>query len=168
MESLKQAVLRIKNENNYSLAMNGVLSLIIEDKMTPIALKKYFAQQAITFDDIKKESLSLVINYARICLEDDILTEEEMHNISMLKRFLHICEGDFYKYNYNDSVKELLSCQLHKMYKDNIIDKDEALMKTDLQQLFGLSYDEFLVIVNDVALDALDRGANILDLDTFM
>jgi|GEM_PF-3758015 len=54
------------------------------------------------------------------------------------------------------------------MYEDDFIDKDEALMKTDLQSLFGLSYDQFSDIVNKIAQESLNRGADINNLDTFI
>ena len=41
-------------------------------------------------------------------------------------------------------------------------------MKNSLQSLFDLSYDQFLEIVNEVAQDSINRGADIRNLDTFI
>ena len=41
-------------------------------------------------------------------------------------------------------------------------------MKTELQELFGLCYDDFLEINNIAAKEALERGADISKLDTFI
>ena len=131
-------------------------------------MKEYLSRNALGFKDIKQEVLKVIIDYANVCLEDDILTDDEMKNIGLLKIFLRVEDGDFYKFGLETEVKNILSLQLNKMYSDNFISKEEALMKTDLQALFGLSYDQFLKIVNDIAIDALDRGADMKDLDTFM
>ena len=39
-------------------------------------------------------------------------------------------------------------------------------MKTELQELFGLCYDDFLGINNIAAKEAVERGADISKLDT--
>ena len=165
---MKQVVSALIEKGNYSPTMNGVLSLVLEDKMNSFALKEYLSQNGLDLKDIKQETLKVIIDYANVCLEDDILTDDEMRIIGLLKIFLQVEDGDFYKFGLETEVKNTLSLQLKKMYSDHIISKEEALMKTDLQALFGLSYDQFLKIVNDVAIDALDRGADIKDLDTFM
>lgn len=43
----------------------------------------------------------------------------------------------------------------------------EALMKVDLQELFGLSYDQFLKFEQNAVKQALENGAEIKNLDTF-
>lgn len=165
---MKQAVSALIEKGKYSPTMNGVLSLVLEDKMNSLALQEYLSQNSLAMEDIKQETLKVIIDYANVSLEDGILTKDEMNSIGLLKLFLQVEDGDFYKFGLETEVKNILSLQLNKMYSDNFISKEEALMKTDLQALFGLSYDQFLKIVNDIAIDALDRGANIKDLDTFM
>ena len=51
---------------------------------------------------------------------------------------------------------------------DNKIDSQEALQKVNLQEIFGLSYDEFLSLNNEAAIEALEKGADLLDIDTFI
>lgn len=167
MNNLKQAITLLKERGEYSKTMSGVLQLIIEDKMNSIDLRNHLSQHGIDFNYIKQESLSVIIDYANLCLEDGILTTEEMHNIFLLKLFFKIKEGDFYRFGKEFVVNNILTMQLQKMYKDGYIDSKEALMKVDLQALFGLSYDQFLKIVNNIAKESLDRGADIKDLDTF-
>ena len=40
-------------------------------------------------------------------------------------------------------------------------------MKVDLQELFGLSYDQFLLFEQEAVEYALKQGADITNLDTF-
>ena len=58
--------------------------------------------------------------------------------------------------------------QLHNIQSDNVVDKTEALMKVDLQEMFGLSYDQFLKIENEVSKESISKGAKPFDLDTFI
>lgn len=168
MKDLKKVIEEMINSGEYSPRLCGALNLIVEDKMNSIEFDKYLAQQYISVRDIKIETLKVIIDYANICLEDDLLAEQELLNIRMLKYFLKIKEGDFIKYGKKQDVREVLLYQLRKMYNDDIIDKDEALMKNDLQSLFDLSYDQFLEIVNEVAQESIERGAEMGNLDTFI
>lgn len=168
MNELKNIIAKMIESGNYSPRINGILNLVVEGKMNSIELNNYLTQQCISINDIKLESLQVILDYANKCLEDDLLTEQEMYGIQMLKLFLRVKEGDFLKYGKEQDVKEILTWQLRKMYNDDKIDNQEALMKNDLQSLFDLGYDQFLSIVNEVAQESLNRGANIKDLDTFI
>jgi len=168
MTDLKKTISEMVESGDYSPRICGVLNLILNDKMNSIEINNYLSQQCITINEIKMETLQVVIDYANKSLEDDILTEQEMNNIRLLKLFLKIKDGDFYLYGKKQDVKDVLSWQLRKMYKDDYIDKDEALMKNDLQSLFDLSYDQFLDIVNEIAQESINRGADISNLDTFI
>jgi len=66
-------------------------------------------------------------------------------------------------------VSSIIKLQLDLMYQDdNYIDKDESIHKVNLQEAFGLNYDEFAQLGNQAALDALERGADWVDLDTYI
>ena len=57
--------------------------------------------------------------------------------------------------------------QLEMMYFDNKIDSKEAEYKVRLQELFNLSYDQFLSFEKDAVKSALEKGAKISELDTY-
>ena len=67
-----------------------------------------------------------------------------------------------------ERVHDLLIGQLEKLYEDNRIDASEVLVKGELQSLFGLGYADFNAIAKQCAKEALQRGANIKDLDIFL
>ena len=168
MDTLKLFIANAIEQEKYSTIMNGLLNLVVEDKMNSLARNEYLSDLGYGIDDLKRESLSVIIDFAKSCLTDDYLSEEEMRNIGLLKLFLHIKDGDFMQNGKIEDVKEVLTLQLEKMYQDNKINNDEAISKTKLQELFGLSYDEFLDIVNVIARESLAKGAYLLDLDTFL
>lgn len=168
MDTLKLFITDAIEQRTYSSVMNGLLSLIVDDKMNSIARNEYLSDCGYSINDIKMESLSVILDFAKSCLTDDYLSEEEMRSIHLLKLFLCIKDDDFIQHGKREEVEEILTLQLEKMYQDNRISNDEAISKTKLQELFGLSYDEFLDIVNVIARKSLANGAFLLDLDTFL
>ncbi len=118
--------------------------------------------------DYKENSISLIIHYIYNALNDNKLTQAEKKNIRFLKMTLEVKEGDFGK---NKKVKtevaNIIKTQLRLIYiDDDKIDKEEALHKVDLQEIFGLSYDEFSVFDKFEAQLAIQRGARLENLDT--
>ncbi len=103
------------------------------------------------YDGFKKIALKLIIRYIRLALRDNYLTQLEKNNVKFLKLILNVKEGDFIEnsgYIY-DELSEIIKIQLTLIYiDDNKIDKSEALYKVDLQELFDLSYDQFIEISN--------------------
>ena len=118
--------------------------------------------------DIKDQLVNVMFDYIDLCLEDDVLTQSEMQDFQTLQRFFRIQEGDFIRCHKEREIKNVLTEQLRKIQSDKVVDKVEALMKNDLQAMFGLSYDQFLAIENEVSKESIKNGANPLDLDTFI
>lgn len=119
----------------------------------------------VKIEDIKEELLDLLLVYINLILNDNLISEREAGNVRILKRVFKIKEGDFYHLRYYE-VEDILSRQFERIYSDNKIDRAEAILKVELQELFGLSYDQFLELVDQEVEAALQRGANLSDLDT--
>lgn len=168
MEKIKDVVKQLRESHHYSSIMEKTIELILNDKMNSMELNQCLSGEIMSIEDIKPEALSLIIDYSKNILEDGIITKGEMTNIAMLKLFYRIKEGEFFELGKKDDVTEVLLQQLRKLYANNSIDRSEAVMKTELQELFGLCYDDFLEINNIAAKEALERGADISKLDTFI
>lgn len=132
----------------------------LESELTKINVKR--------ITDLKEQLIGVLLDYANLCLEDSILTKNEMQDFRTLRRFFKIQDGDFYKCHKQREVKEILTIQLKRIQSDKVVDQSEALMKNDLQEIFGLTYDEFLEIENEVTNETIKNGGNLLDLDTFI
>ena len=102
-------------------------------------LKRYSIQK---IEDIKFESLDLLIAYTDFILTDNIISEAEIQDFSILKRVFRIKEGDFIKFK-RFEVNEIVKKEFMRIYSDNFIDGNEQLFNLNLQSLFDLSYDEF-------------------------
>lgn len=118
-----------------------------------------------SINEIKSNIIEMLLDYTRFILNDHLVNQTEKFNFEILKRFFKIQEGDFYKYAFDD-VYEILHLQFIRLYEDNKISFAEALHKVDLQELFDLSYDQFEEFKKQEIKNAIDRGADISDLDT--
>lgn len=116
--------------------------------------------------DCKAELLDLILDYIRLALDDHMLTDEEKGTIRYFKRLFAIKEGDFFQLRYAQ-VQDLLHRQFERIYQnDDRISPEEAMHKVDLQDVFDLSYDQFLEYKEHEVRLALARGADIRQLDT--
>jgi hypothetical protein len=122
-----------------------------------------------TLQSFKINSLKLVIATAKVSLKDNIISEDEIKSIRFLKLLLDIKEGDFMKDNtIAKEVSIIIKNQVELMFSDDEkIDNDESIQKVNLQEIFGLSYDEFAELTNEAAIAAWDRGSDIINLDTY-
>ena len=138
--------------NEYPEVIKDALQLVVDGQMNSISLDKVLSGRGIRrITDIKEKTLDVVLDYADMILEDDILSPEELQNMKMLKLFFRIEERDFEKNKKFKRVEAIIIKQLEKLYADNILDEQEALHQSDLQGVFGLGYDEYSEIVNKVA-----------------
>lgn len=153
-------------KHNYSEPMKLVLEHLAR-KSDFFTMSDDLASLGKTIMDLQSESIDFIFDFVELILEDGILTLEEMNTLTFLKRYLHIKEGDFLKYHKEFKIQEIIYLQMQKIYSDLFVDNKEALTKTDLQKLFDLSYDQFLHFERKAVEEALKKGANIRDLDTF-
>ena len=122
-----------------------------------------------TLQSFKINSLKLIVATAKVSLKDNLISEDEIKSIRFLKLLLDIKEGDFMKdKTIAKEVSIIIKNQVELMFSDDEkIDKDESIQKVNLQEIFGLSYDEFAELTNEAAIAAWDRGSDIINLDTY-
>jgi hypothetical protein len=163
LQSAFGLILTVENFSDY---INEIVELVYSDELDGVSLSKILKHfQIKQVDDIKDEILDMLLVYINFVLKDCAVTENEAGNVKLLKRFFKIKEGDFYNLRY-DEVSNVLHHQLECIYLDNRIDESEALYKVSLQELFDLGYDQFLEFANEHDKAALQRGADLNDLDT--
>lgn len=169
MSTLQDAVKNLLTTQKYNEKVVAILQLVIDGKMRLPDVEATLTQIKIKrITDLKDQLVNVMFDYIDLCLEDDVLTQSEMQDFQTLQRFFRIQEGDFIRCHKEREIKNVLTEQLRKIQSDKVVDKSEALMKNDLQAMFGLSYDQFLVIENEVSKESIKNGANPLDLDTFI
>ncbi len=143
----------------------GITNIISNKNFNLEELNNYLKENSIQrIEDIKFDTLELLVSYAHYILEDNIISNEELDDFSFLKLLFKIKEGDFIKYK-NGEISEILKKQFIRMYSDQNIDSDEKIQKVNLQSLFDLSYDEFENLKKEEVINSLLNGANPKDLD---
>jgi len=151
MTELQNTLSQIVLKEEYKGIVAELLNLIISNpkgRMDPIARNEVLQKAGISrITDIKGQSLRVIIDYALVCLEDGVLTTTEIKDITLLKAFFGIEDGDFYKNNLQKKVKQILFVQFAKLYEDGKLDEQEALLQSETQGIFGLSYYEFSEVV---------------------
>lgn len=163
---LREAFGRILSTERFSDHINAIVDLIYTNELDTVGLKNILIEYKIkNISAIKLELLDLLITYANLILKDLSITDKEHWNMTMLKKFFKIREGDFYCYRLKE-IKSLILHQLKVIYNDGNIDHQEALHKVNLQGLFDLSYDQFLQFAEGEIHEALKRGVDIAKLDT--
>ena len=152
MKNIQQFLAILIEKHTYSELIQKLLHVIIEtgsfDALARNTILQIHGIRRIS--DIKNYTLEVIIDYALLCLEDGKLTEEEIKNTHLLKLFLGIEEGDFYRNGKKSEVKNILTKQLELIYADKKIDKQEALLMSDLQGLFGLNYMEYEEFISEI------------------
>lgn len=168
IEQLKDPFERLLSTENFGDTVNDIAELVSQGKLTAKTLEEVLQSHSYTnMEKIKDHILDMILSYINLILSDSLVTPKEAGNVKFLKRFFKINEGDFYSRKFYE-IEAILDKQLARMYQDNIIDNEEALQKVELQSLFDLSYDQFLLISQKAVKSAIDRGADPTDLDTFL
>lgn len=153
--------------HHYSDAMNAALRIFSDGNTSPVDLKKLINEHATSAEKLRCEAVDVIVDYVELILEDNILSPDEMHTLRLMKLYFRVQEGDFLKQHKEDQIEHILCRQLELIYQDKQVDSNESVMKVDLQELFGLSYDQFLKFEHKAVEQALKNGADIKDLDTF-
>lgn len=165
---LDDALRQLRERRTYSEEIQKLIDIAIENNASTIRFMNYLDANNIRLADIKGDAMDVILDYAELILEDDVLSGYEMSMIRVLRRFFCIEDGEFLEFGKRERVETILIEQLEKLYADNKIDKEEMLHKSELQGLFGLGYDDYQDIVNKVAIEAYSRGADLKDLDTYL
>lgn len=153
MKNIQESLAILTKKHSYSELVQELLHVIIETgSFNTLARNTILQAHGVRrISDIKSYTLDVIIDYALLCLEDGKLSENEIKNTHLLKLFLGIEEGDFYRNGKKSEIKFILTKQLELVYADKNIDTQEALLMSDLQGLFGLNYMEYEEFIIEIA-----------------
>lgn len=172
MNDLKKIFSYILNSKELDNSMMDLAQVIAENGTLSTrndclnALKTYGVNDIKKF---KKSSIKLLIFYIKIVLNDNLISTQELNNIRFLKLLFGIKEGDMIKdKSFSTEISKILEIQIDLIYKDDEVNSEEAIHKVNLQEVFGLNYDEFLSLTSKAALDSLERTDDWIKIDTFI
>lgn len=146
--------------------LQEICSAIIDKSISKESIDEVLKRKSVNYSIAKVDFLHLIIEYIKNILEDDILTAIEKENVKFLKVLFRIQPGDFYYHNKAD-IEATIAFQLSRIYQDNYISEEEALLKVDLQEIFDLSYDQMNDYAKVEAAISIQKGADPKSLDVF-
>ena len=157
----------LKNESNAS-CLDRLIELSKNSKLYRSEIDRVLSEfHSGGYEGSKYGYQDLVFDYLNRVLEDSVIEEDEYNNAALLKKIFRRREGDFYKFRF-DEIKQIILKQLFRIYADNRVDEFEAVHKVQLQGLFDLSYDQMNDFSVEEAKTAIEKGADISDLDIFL
>lgn len=158
-----EIILSIKTFSNY---ISDIVEIIYNGSLNPENLKTILDDYKIkNIRNINEELLDLIIVYINLALNDHVISQNERKNIEFLKTYFKIREGDFFAKRHSE-IEDILQRQFERQYSDNKIDNLESVHSVYLQEIFDLSYDQFDKFKEREIINALERGADITELDT--
>lgn len=156
----------IESISSLSPVIKQITGELKQGTLTPKQIQQILLEHKLEgVEDIKADLLDLVLLYINLVLNDHTISGKEYLNCKQLKILFKIKEGEFY-HQRHEEIKAVIYKQLERIYRDNKIDDEEAIHKINLQGLFDLSYDQFLEFNEREIRIALEKGADIKDLDT--
>lgn len=165
-ENLSISFQEIEKKLFLSDYLREVCSAIITTSVSKKSIDEILQRHNVNYSIAKVDFLHLIFEYIKNILEDDILTVTEKENVKFLKVIFRIQPGDFYYHNKAD-IEATIAFQLSRIYQDNYISDDEALLKVDLQEIFDLSFDQMNDYAKVEAAISIQKGADPKSLDVF-
>lgn len=166
LEALGTSFSKIEKKIDLPVCLKQVCLELANKSASKNGIKLILKQQNVNFEIAKVGFLHLIFEYIKEALSDNVLTDNEKQNIKYLKLLFNIRPGDFYVHNKVD-VDATIALQLSRIYSDDFINDEEALLKVDLQEIFDLSFDEMNDYSKTQAATSIQKGIDVKDLDIF-
>jgi hypothetical protein len=166
-DNLSYSFEKMVKELELPFYLNEICTHIANRTISKSKVDQVLMNHNINISIAKVDFIHVILEYIKRTLDDGILTDEEKKNIKFLKAWFSIKPGDFYLHNKSD-VEKVITAQLVKMYKDEFINDEEALLKVDLQEIFDLSFDEMNEYSIKHASDSISHGKDPKNLDIFL
>lgn len=105
---------------------------------------------------LEEDLLELVVLFIGGCIRDHRLDDGERREIDRLKKLLGIREGSLFK-SRRAEITGLIREEIELVLADRKVDREEALYQAVLQDVFDLSYDEYLSVTREAVRRILDE-----------
>ena len=162
---IKKYCAQILDEHAYLEPLSSLLiSLLDGDEVNPQKRNEIWKKTPFDQDNYKEQACDAIFHYAEAILADNKLTEDEWMSLRVLKMYLKIDEDDFIRYHKEEAIKNLLQAQLKRLYADGYIEKEEGIMASEMQGLFGLSATIYGEFEDEIFNEAIENGADFIDL----
>jgi hypothetical protein len=163
-EQFLNAIQYIESNIELPKYVREVFSLVKSTQSHSKVIDQFLIDYGINESIAKVDFLNITIEYIKLIIEQNAVTEENVENVQLLKILFQIKPGDFFIHKKNE-IENLIKYQLAKIYDDNLVSPDEAILKVEIQQLFDLSFDQMNNYAKSEAVGIIQRGIDPRDLD---
>lgn len=166
MIQISDTLNRLLKNHSYGTIVTELLQVAAESgKFDPLKRNEILQNHSFAWKcRYVNDALNAILDYVDIILEDNILTEDEWTSVRWMRVYLNVTEKDFRKSKFEERIRHIVIEQLRKLYADNLIERQEAIMQSEMQGLFGLSSRQFSRYVEEIMQVAINNGANKNDL----
>ena len=166
MINISENLNRLLKDHSYGAIVTELLQAAAESgKLDPLKRNEILQKHSFVWKcRYINDALNAILDYVDIILEDNVLTEEEWTSVRWMRAYLNVNEKDFLKRKYEARIRHIVIEQLRRLYADNLIERYEAIMQSEMQGLFGLSSQDYSRYVDEIKQEAIKSGANSRDL----
>ena len=142
---------------NLSDPIRSVVELLTSDVFSSDSFDRLVATEVQPNNlDIRENLLDLILVFARSCVDDHRLSEEEIYELENIAMIFRINKSDFRRLR-SDAVNEIIYAQAVWILEDDYVTEKEEILQNDLQRLFGFSYDQYVSLLRPFAKQQIKR-----------
>jgi len=142
---------------NLSDPIRSVVELLTSDVFSSDSFDRLVATEVQPNNlDIRENLLDLILVFARSCVDDHRLSEEEIYELENISMIFRINKSDFRRLR-SDAVNEIIYAQAVWILEDDYVTEKEEILQNDLQRLFGFSYDQYVSLLRPFAKQQIKR-----------
>lgn len=155
--SRTEAFRQYLESNEISEPVRSVVKLLASDEFSASTFDEIVITEIQPRNlDIQQNLLDLVLVFARRCVDDHRLSEEEISELKKISTIFRISKGDFRRLR-RDAVNLIVYAQTVWILEDNYVTEEEEIRQNDLQRLFGFSYDQYVSLLRALAKQHIKR-----------
>lgn len=155
--SLREAFRRYLDSEKLSGPIRSIGEMIASGAFSRASFDELLQTEGLSAaPNLKETLLDLTLAFTRQCVEDHKLSEAEIDELETLVMNFRILEGDFYEFR-REAVQEVISAQAMWMLEDQYVTEQEEVLQRDLQRLFGLSYDQYVLLLRPLATKQIEK-----------
>jgi hypothetical protein len=137
--------------------IRSIVELLASDAFSSASFERLVETEVLPRNlNIQETLLDLTLVFARRCVDDHRLSEAEIDELESFVAIFRINESDFHKLR-SDAVKEIVYAQAVWILEDEYVTEEEEIRQSDLQRLFGFSYDQYVSLLRPLAKQHIKR-----------
>lgn len=124
-----------------------VIAILARGEYDPAAFADVRTRHGVEREDwFRGQLLDLIFGVLATQGDGEPLAAELIHDLTALGLFLHVEDGEFLRLKPNETAA-VLGAQWDLLLADGEITDSEDLYQVELQDLFGLSYDQYVMLI---------------------